>query len=484
MSKEYENIKTKAISSFIWKFSERMLAQIVSFIVSIVLARILVPEDYGAVALVTIFVSLADILISNGLGAALIQKKDEDEVAFNTLFYAGIVLSLILYTILYVCAPIVARIYKNGQIVSVLRIMGIRILIGAVNVIQHAYVSKKLDFKKFFYSTCFGTIISGVVGILMALEGFGVWALVMQYLTNTIIDTIVLSFIIEWRPKLVFSFEKLKELLSFGCKLMLTGFFGVFFNQLKSLLIGAKYSSTDLAYFNRGERIPTLISNNIESTINSVLFPTLSAIQNENEKIVSGIRRFIKVGSFIIMPLMVGLAVTGDTVIILLLTEKWIMAVPYLQIICIQQMFTILNTANLQVLKAKGLGTTLVKLEFIKKPILLAILLITLQIGPMAIIKGVTMYEIIAAMINAFPAKRLLNYGIWLQIKDIFPNMLITAIMGIVVFFIGKIEIDIIWLFFLQVCVGGMVYILLSIVFKNENFYYIISLVNKNRVAS
>ena len=467
MSDDINGLKRQTISGLFWKFSERIAAQLVSFVVSIVLARVLMPKEYGVVAIVTIFISLADILVTNGLGATLIQKKDADDLDFNTIFYSGIVVSVIIYVLLFSGAPIVTKIYKMDNITPILRVMGLRIPIAAVNTVQQAYVSRRMDFKKFFFSTFFGTMFSGVVGILMAYNGTGAWALVGQYLTNTVIDTLVLFFTVGWRPKRVFSLERFKILFSFAFKIMITGFIGAFFNQLKGLIIGIRYDSEDLAYYNRGEKFPTLITSNIESSIDSVLFPVLSKHQDDNRVLVAAMRKFIRMASFVIMPMMVGLAVTGDKVIEILLTDKWSMCVPYLRIICVQQIFSILNTANLQIVKAKGQGNTLVKMEFIKKPIMLAIIFISMQWGPIAIACGVTLYELIGACINAIPTKRLVGYSITMQLADISHNLFVSVIMGIVVFFVGRISGNSILILGLQVIMGAVSYVMLSFLIKN-----------------
>jgi len=479
MADDLKTLKKQTINAMFWKFLERILAQLVSFIVSIVLARILLPEEYGVIAVITVFISLADILVSNGLGASLIQKEDADEVDFNTMYYSGIVLSAILYMCLFFGAPLIARIYKIDIIIPTLRVMGVRIPISAINSIQQAYVSRKMDFKKFFISTVWGTTISGIVGIMMAIHGCGVWALIAQNLTNTVVDTLVLFFSTGWRPKLIFSFQSFRTLFAFGIKIMFTGFIGTLFNQLKSLIIGGKYSSEDLAYYNRGETFPLLITNNIESSINAVLFPALSKYQNDNESLVKAMRRFVRTSSYITMPLMIGLAVTGDNLVKILLTEKWLDCVPFMQVICIQQIFSILNSANLQVIKAKGKGDTLVKLEFIKKPIMLAFLIIMMRFSPMAIAIGLTVYELVAAYINSKPTRRLIGYSIFMQISDILHNLTIAVIMGVFVFFLGRLRINTIILLSLQVIIGAIIYIGLSYLTQNESFYYILDLVKQ-----
>ena len=304
MDENIEELKTKTISGTIWRFGERILAQLISFVVSIILARLLMPEEYGIVALVTIFITFANVFVTSGFGTALVQKKDADETDFSTMFYSGLLLSIILYLILFFAAPTIAKWYNNPLLIPVLRVMGIRLPIAAINSIQQAYVSRKMIFKKFFFSTLFGTIVSAVVGIVMALLKCGVWALVGQYLTNVTIDTIVLFITIDWKPKLLFSFKKFKSLFSFGWRIMAIGVLGTFFDQIRGLIIGTKYTSEDLAYYNRGEHIPNILSNNVKVSLESTLFSAISKVQDNSENVKKALKRTMKISSYIVMPVL------------------------------------------------------------------------------------------------------------------------------------------------------------------------------------
>ena len=239
-SDEMQTLKLKTISGLFWRFGERITAQIISFVVSIVLARILMPEQYGIVAIVTIFINLANVFVTSGLGTSLVQKKEADELDFSTMFWASIIFSLMIYTVIFIVSPLIAKIYNNELLTIVLRVMGLKIPIAAINSIQQAYVQREMIFKKFFFSTIIGTIISAFVGIWMALNNFGVWSLVGQYLTNSIIDTVVLAITVKWRPHLVFSIERFKKLFSYGWKIMESSFIGTAFDQFRGLIIAAK----------------------------------------------------------------------------------------------------------------------------------------------------------------------------------------------------------------------------------------------------
>ena len=471
---EIQTLKKKTISGLFWRFGERITAQIISFVVSIVLARILLPEQYGIVAIVTIFINLANVFVTSGLGTSLVQKKDADELDFSTMFWASIALSLVLYAIIFIISPMVAKVYNNELLTIVLRVMGLKIPIAAINSIQQAYVQRKMIFKKFFFSTIIGTIISAFVGIVMALNGGGVWALVGQYLTNSIIDTCVLWMTIKWKPHFMFSMERFRTLFSYGWKIMATSFIGTIFDQLRGLIIGARYSSSDLAYNNKGEQIPSLLSTNINSTIESVLFSSISKVQDDKERVKNAMRRLMKISGFIIMPLLFGVSAVANSLITILLTDKWSACVPYLRIVCISQCFGILNTVNIQVIKAIGKSDTTLKLEFVKKPIYLAILLIMMNISPLAICIGNAVYSIVTLFINSRPNKKYLNYGLKEQISDIFVYFIISLLMEIIVIAVGMLNINVYLLIILQVLVGMIFYIGASIILKLDSLQYIL----------
>ena len=412
--------------------------------------------------------------MTSGLGTSLVQKKDADELDFSTMFWASIALSLVLYAIIFIISPMVAKVYNNELLTIVLRVMGLKIPIAAINSIQQAYVQRKMIFKKFFFSTIIGTIISAFVGIVMALNGGGVWALVGQYLTNSIIDTCVLWMTIKWKPHFMFSMERFRTLFSYGWKIMATSFIGTIFDQLRGLIIGARYSSSDLAYNNKGEQIPSLLSTNINSTIESVLFSSISKVQDDKERVKNAMRRLMKISGFIIMPLLFGVSAVANSLITILLTDKWSACVPYLRIVCISQCFGILNTVNLQVIKAIGKSDTTLKLEFVKKPIYLAILLIMMNISPLAICIGNAVYSIVTLFINSRPNKKYLNYGLKEQISDIFVYFIISLLMEIIVIAVGMLNINVYLLIILQVLVGMIFYIGASIILKLDSLQYIL----------
>lgn len=475
------NIKTKTISGFIWRFSERICAQLVSFIVSVILARILLPEEYGIIVLVNVFISIANVLITSGFGSGLIQKKDADELDFNTIFYFSLVLSIFLYIILFFFAPLIAKINKSDLITPVLRVMGIRLPISCVSSVQNAIVSRKMIFKNFFFATIIGTLVSAVAGIIMAYHGFGVWALVTQNLTNLTIDTLVLMIMLKWYPKFMFSFKRLKELFSYSSQLVLASLLGTVCDKLKSLIIGLKYSTADLAFYNKGEHLPTLITDNINSSLETVLFPALSKFQDDIDQIKNAVRRAIRLGCFIIFPLMFGLGTVADKVILILLTEKWAGSIIFVRVLCFHCLWGIINSINAQAIKAVGRADIILKLEFIKKPVFLIILFACSFISPLAIAIGCSIYSLLVFFINIFPTKKILNYSFFEQIKDISKYLFFSIIMSIIVFLIGLIHLNIYILLLIQIFSGFGIYIGLVLIFKCDDFYYLINLLKQKK---
>ena len=474
-----ENTKQKVFSNLIWRFAERSGAQLVSFIVSIVLARILMPEDYGTIALVTVFITIMQVFVDSGLGNALIQKKDADDIDFSTVFYTNIIFCIVLYIIIFLCAPLVAKFYNNESLTAITRVLGITILISGIKNVQQAYVSRNLIFKKFFFATLFGTLGAACVGIIMAINGFGVWALVTQQLFNLTVDTVVLWFTVKWRPKKIFSFKRLKELFSYGWKLLASSIIDTVYNNIRQLLIGKIYSSSDLAFYNKGKQIPELIVYNINSSIDSVLLPTMSKEQDNKEKVKNMTRRAIKTSVFIMAPLMMGLAFTSNNVIEILLTDKWAFSVPYLCVFCITFMFYPIHTANLNAIKAMGRSDLFLKLEIIKKIVGIVLLLITMRISVMAMALSLLISGLLSQIINSWPNKKLLGYSYIAQLKDILPSIILAIIMGIIVYLVNFLNLSTILTLVLQVLIGAIIYIIGAALLKIDSFKYILSMIKK-----
>lgn len=466
---------TTVITNLIWRFAEKMGAQGITIIVTIVMARLLSPSEYGLVAFLMIFITILNVFVDSGLGNALIQKKDADQKDFSTVFYFNLFICITLYLLLFLAAPLIGNFYKEPTLISAIRVLGLTLIISGMKNIQQAYVSRNMMFKRFFYATLIGTIVSGFVGIGMAYKGFGVWALVGQYLTNTTVDTFILWFTVKWRPALCFSFERFKKLFSFGWKLLVSALLDTGYRNLKGLVIGKYYTRADLAYYNNGDKFPQLIVSNINASIGSVLFPYLSQEQDNKELLKEHMRMAIRISSYIMWPLLIGFGVCGNSIISLLLTDKWLPAVPFLQIACFTYGLWPLHTVNLQAIQAMGRSDLFLKLEVIKKIIGLISIIIAMKHGVFAMALIGIPTAIISLFVNAWPNKKLLNYYYTEQIKDILPSFLLAVFMGSVVWATGNINMSkTLLLFCIQIPVGCIIYISGSILLKYKEFYYII----------
>ena len=405
------NLKNETITNMIWRFAERSAAQIVSFIVSIILARLLLPEEYGTITLITVFTAILQVFVDSGMANALIQKRNADDLDFSTVFYFNFFVCIFLYLLMFFCAPLIGDFYNDSSLVPLTRVISLTLIISGVKGVQQAYVSKHLLFKRFFYSTLGGTLFSAVVGVIMAYKGYGCWALVAQQLSNATIDTLILWITVKWRPKLQFSLQRLMELFSYGWKLLISSLLDVGYNNLRNLIIGKVYSSSDLAYYNKGQQFPSLIVSNINTSIDSVLLPVMASAQDDTTAVKGMTRKSIKMSSFIMWPIMLGLFACAKPLVSLLLTEKWISSVFFVRIFCVNYAFWPIHTANLNAIKAMGRSDMFLKLEIIKKTIGLLSIIITIPFGVHMMAIAYLFTTPINAIVNAFPNKKLLRYS-------------------------------------------------------------------------
>ncbi len=466
-------------SNLIWRFMERCGAQLVSVVVSFVLARMLDPSVYGLVAKVTIITSILLVFVDSGMANSLIQKKDPDDLDFSSVFFFNVAFCLVLYVGLFFAAPLIARYNDQPELTAIVRVLGLTVVVAGVKNVQQAYVSKTMQFKRFFFATLGGTVVSAVVGITMAYHGYGVWALVAQQLSNVTINTCVLWLTVGWRPKAMFSLERLRALLGYGWKLLASGLLDTVYNKLREIVIAVFYTDTDLAFYNRGNSLPNLIVENINSSIDSVLLPVLSAEQDHAEQVREMTRRAIKVSSYIIMPLMMGLAVCAEPFVRFFLTEKWLPCVPYLRIFCFTYAFYPLHTANLNAIKAMGRSDLFLVLELIKKAVGISALLVTMRMGvyPMALSLLVT--SVLSQIINSWPNSHLLNYSYLRQLADLLPTILLAALMGACVYPVTLLGLPDIVTLVIQVPLGVLVYVLGSKLLRIDSFEYLLSIVKK-----
>lgn len=466
----------EVLTNMIWRFAERCGAQGVTFIVSLVLARLLDPSIYGTVALVTVFTTILNVFVDSGFGNALIQKKDTDDIDFSTVFFFNIFICGILYLIMYISAPMIAQFYNDEAIVPIIRVISLIIIISGVKNVQQAYVTRNMMFKKFFYATLGGTIGAAVIGITMAYIGFGVWSLVAQMIFNAAVDTVVLWITVKWRPKFVFSIKRLKSLFSYGWRLLCSGLLDTVYNNIYSLIIGKFYTLSDLAFYNKGKHFPMLVIQNVNTAIDSVLFPVLSEAQDERDRVKSMVRRSIVTSTFLIFPAMAGLAAISKSLILILLTDKWLPAVIFMQFACFRLAFWPVHTANLQAIKAMGRSDIFLKLEIIKKILGIVVLIITIPMGLMAMMVGSCISAVVSSFINAFPNKKLLNYSYFEQVKDMLPSFLLAIVMFVIVLSVQLLNLNMWLTIIIQIILGVVIYFGIAKLFKFECLDYVLNM--------
>jgi len=471
--------KTSVMFNMIWKFSERTASQMVSFIVTIVLARLLLPSEFGLIAMVTVFITIADVFVTSGFGSALIQKKDVDNLDYSSVFFFSIGFSIILYGIIFYIAPIIAVFYQYEILTIVMRVLGLRVIFAAVNSVQQAYVAKHLIFKKYFFSTISGTLISAVIGISMAYIGYGLWALVTQQMVNVTVNTIVLWSLLKWRPNLQFSVKRIKRLFSFGWKILLAGLLNTISNQIRHLIIGKMYSPSDLAYYDRGLKFPSLIMVNINTSISAVMFPVISNEQEDLERIKKLTRKSIRISSYFIFPIMMGLAVMAEPLVKLLLTEKWLPCIPYLRIGCFIHSVTIMQIAIQNAIMARGRSDIFLAMDIISKVFGIILLIMVMKKSVMAIALTALITGTFNTLMKAYVSKRLIGYRFHEHISDNAPIIILSTIMGIFVYLINFLKLSNILTIIIQITLGISIYLLLSLLFKLDEFSFSLNLIKK-----
>lgn len=469
----------KIIGSTIWKLLERTSAQIISLVITIILARILMPEEYGTIAILTVFINLANVIVDGGLNTALIQKKSSDKIDFSTIFVFSMVLAVVIYLLLYITSPLIASFYKNEQLVPVLRILSIVIFPTSFNSIQRAYISKHMQFSKLFYSSFGATILSGSLGIVMAYKGFGVWALVGQQLVNQFANVFIMWHFIEWKPRLIFSYTRFKGLFDYGWKIFMTNMIIAIYEDIRSLVIGKVYQPSTLAYFDRGKQFPNIIMSNINISLQTVLLSAFSDIQENKDRVKQMMKRSIQLTNFFVYPLLVFLMSAAKPFVMFVLTEKWVHAVPFVQIFCVAYLMMPIQNSNMSVIRALGYSGIVLKIEILKKILEAAILIVSFMINVYAVAWGIVLYNFICIFINLYPCGKILNYSIKEQLIDILPALGISIITGAVVYSVTFLTIQPFFQLFVQVLVALLVYTSLNIIFKTEGYIYLESMFKK-----
>ena len=462
--------KREVVANFSWRYIEKFGSQVVGFIVSIVLARLMAPEAFGVVAIMGIFTTFLYVFVDSGFGNALIQKKDADNVDFSSVFYFNVVMCCVLYTLLFLVAPYIAVFYDNDQLTSLIRVASLTLIISGLRNVQQAYVSKNMLFKKFFIASSIALCVSAFLGVFFAYKGFGAWSIVIQQLSNTAICTLLLWFIVRWRPSFVFSLKRLGILFSYGGKLLAASLLDTLTSEIRSLLIGKVYTPADLAFYDRGKMFPYALISGMNMSLNSVIFPVLSHSQDNASDIKLIIRRTISLSLFFIIPIMVWLSVSAESIVLVLLTEKWLPCVIFLQILCLDSMFwPVISTLDNSI-KSIGRSDIYLKIVFIEKVITICLLVISVYIDITMVAISSVVATFFRFVIMAYISHRMNHYKYSEQLHDILYGLYPAIFVGVAVYIISLLTLSPLWTLILQVVVGGGVFVCYGIVVKNEGF--------------
>lgn len=464
-------------SSFIWKFMGSSGQQVISLVVQILLARLLSPEEFGTMAIVLVFVNLAQVIVDGGFNTALIQKKEVDDLDYSSALITSVGISVILYILLFIFAPNFATFYGDANLILYLRTIGIIFIINAIYSIQIAYNYKRLQFKITAQASIVATIISGFIGLVMAYFGMGIWSLIIQQISSYFINVLIMLFITKWFPKFAFSLERFKDLFGYGSKILISSLIYRAYLESRTLVIGKFYSSSALGFYQRGEQFPRVVVNNIDGTIQSVMLPTLSNNQENIPTLKSMTRRAVKTSCFLIFPMMFGMAATSKNIVEVVLGSQWSEAIPFLFVFSLTYSIWPLITINQQPMKALGRSDLILKTEILKRVIGITIILLTARISVMAITIGFFFERFIEAIINSIPNKKLINYSLIELFRDVAPSLLLAFAMGVFVFVINFIPLNSnLLILIIQLISGAIFYFGGAIFFKNSSFIYLIGI--------
>lgn len=475
------SIKEKSFSGIVWSSIERFSVQGVQLLVTLVMARLLSPEEYGLIGMLAIFIAVSQSFIDSGFSNALIRKIDRDETDFSTVFYFNIVVGIVCYLILFFSAPLIARFYNQPILIPLTRVLSINLFINSLTVVQRAKLTIKVDFKTQAEASFLAVIISGITGITMAYKGCGVWALATQQIVNGGINMVALWIMAHWKPKLVYSWKSFKELFSFGSKLLLSGLIDTTYINIYLIVIGKVFSAADLGYYTQAHKLSEFPSSNLTGIMGRVSYPILCSIQEDDERLRNVYRQYLKLSAFVIFPLMVGLSALAEPTIKLLLGEKWLPAVPLLQLLCFSMMWYPIHAINLNLLKVKGRSDLFLRLEIIKKAVGVTIMVITIPFGVAAMCAGGIVSSIFCLGINTYYTGKLIQVGFIRQMKDLMPTLIQSLLMGALVYGLTFLFDSTIVDISIGVSVGVLFYILASYVTKSNEFILLKDLITKKK---
>ncbi|MBU3091653.1 lipopolysaccharide biosynthesis protein [Clostridium sp. CF011] len=438
---EQSTLKKKTISGLFWSFSDLIANQGIQFVILVILARLLVPEDFGIIGMITVFIAVSQSFIDSGFTNALIREKEPSQEDYSTVFYFNLAMAVVLYIVLFLSAGGISRFFKEPQLIAILRVLAIVLIINSFGLIQRTMLTKSINFKTQTKISLISSVLSGIIAIIFAYMGFGVWSLVIKTLSMQLIQSFLLCIYNSWIPSLVFSVESFKRLFGFGWKLLASGLIDTLYNNLYFLIIGKSFSAVELGYYTNAQKLRDTASQSITSSVQKVSYPVLSSIKENEDKLRDAYKKIIKTSVFITFPLMIGLAAVASPLIRLIFGQKWVNSIVYFQILCFAGMLFPLHAINLNILQVKGRSDLFLRLEIIKKAIGLILIVIVLffKFGINGLLWAAVLSSYIAYFINSYYSAELLSYSTIEQIKDIMPTFVASVIMAIVVYFSGAV---------------------------------------------
>lgn len=471
-------LKNKTIKGLVWSFIDLFSKQGIQFVVLMMLARILIPENFGLIGMIAIFIAISNSLIDSGFSQALIREKVVNRSEYSTIFFFNLFMSFVLYMILFYSAPFISEFFEEERLTAIIRVLSLGIIVNSLGIIQRVFLIKKIDFKTQTIISLFSSIIAGVLAIILAVKGFGVWSLVAQTLTLQITQTIFLWGFNRWTPVLAFHFDFLKRLFMFGSKLLVSGLIDTIYANIYSIIIGRLFLATNLGYFTNASKLSDVFTNTTTTALQRVTYPILSSIRDDENQLKSAYQKIITITTYCMFPSMVGLIAVADSLIPVLLGSKWNNSIIYFKLLCIAGMIYPLHALNLNILQVKGRSDLFLKLEIIKKTLLTLLMgaSIVFSMGIIGLIGAGIICSYLSLFINTYYSAQEISYSTRQQFKDIFPSFLVAVIMGVCVYLVGNILPDnkLIKLL-LQVYMGIILYVAMGWMFKLKEFEYLYS---------
>lgn len=463
-------LKGKTIKGLFWSFSDLIFNQGIQFVIQIFLARLLLPEEFGLIGIITVFIAVSNSIIDSGFTNALIREENASQDDYSTVFYFNIAMSVIMYLTLFISAPLISKFFNEPMLVSILRILSLTLIINSFGLIQKTMLTKKINFRSQTAINIIASVSSGVIAIFLAYKGFGVWSLVIRTIIMQILQAVLLSLSNKWLPSFVFKVESFKRLFGFGWKMMVSGIIDTIYNNLYYLIIGRFFSTTQLGYYTNAQKLRDVASTSITTSVQKVSYPVLSNLQTEEDKLKSAYKKIIKNTVFVTFPVMVGLAVVAKPLITIVFGEKWIGSIFFFQLLAVDGMIFPLHVINLNILQVKGRSDLFLKLEVIKKVLSVAIIAIALigGFGIEGLICAAIIDSYISYFINSHFSGKFVSYSTKDQIKDILPIFVASLLMGLVTYGVGIFISSNIIRLIVQIVVGIVSYIGISLVIKIE----------------